>query len=221
MGFARGERIYLGNADVRGKRVLEIGPASGALSFWMEAQGADVTSFDLDETQNWDIVDCPGFNKEDVLASRRGIIRQINNAWWFARARLGAKAKVVYGTVYELDKIALTYDIVTVNSVLLHLRDPYRALAQAAARTHDTLIITDMAAAHFLPKDSQLDREPCMLFLPRLDNLGPLDTWWMVPEALVVEMLKLLGFRELTLTHHTQRFMPDQNWQLYTLVARK
>jgi hypothetical protein len=215
------ENTYLGNVDLRGKRVLEVGPASGALSFWMESQGADVTSFDLDETQDWDIVDCPGFSKEELLIPRRSAVRMINNAWWFTRARLGAKAKVVYGTVYELDKIPLTYDIVTLNSVLLHLRDPYRALAQAAARTQNTLVITDIAAAHFLPADSPLLNEPCMHFLPRFINRGPLDTWWFVPEALTKEILQLLGFQSLTLTHHTQRFMPDQDWKLYTIVARR
>ena len=215
------ESTYLGNVDLRGKRVLEIGPASGALSFWMESQGADVTSFDLDETQDWDIVDCPGYEKGQVVASRQDIIRKINNAWWFTRARLGAKAKVIYGTVYELDKIPLTYDVVTVNSVLLHLRDPYRALAQAAARTHGTLVITDLAAAHFLPEGSPLLTEPCMHFLPRFSNRGPLDTWWMVPEALTKEIVQLLGFQSLTLTYHRQRFMPDQDWKLYTIIARK
>jgi hypothetical protein len=40
------ESAYLGGVDVSGKRVLEIGPATGHLSFWMEKQGAEVVAFD-------------------------------------------------------------------------------------------------------------------------------------------------------------------------------
>ena len=50
------EKEYLGNIDLAGKKVLEIGTASGHLCFWMEQQGADVTGYDLSEKQEWDIV---------------------------------------------------------------------------------------------------------------------------------------------------------------------
>ena len=45
------ERAYLGGIDVRGKRVLELGPSSGHLTYWMERQGADVVAFDA----GWDV----------------------------------------------------------------------------------------------------------------------------------------------------------------------
>jgi 2-polyprenyl-3-methyl-5-hydroxy-6-metoxy-1,4-benzoquinol methylase len=38
---------YLGNVDLRGKRVLELGTASGFVCFHMERQGADVVAYDL------------------------------------------------------------------------------------------------------------------------------------------------------------------------------
>ncbi len=38
------ERAYLWGIDLRDKSVLEIGPASGHLTFWMERQGATVTA---------------------------------------------------------------------------------------------------------------------------------------------------------------------------------
>ena len=50
------EKQYLGNVDFVGKRVLEVGTASGYLCFWMEQQGAEVVAFDLSPQQNWDIV---------------------------------------------------------------------------------------------------------------------------------------------------------------------
>ena len=54
------EREYLGGLDFGGKSVFEIGPASGYLSFWMESQGADVSAYDLDLSENWDIVPMNG-----------------------------------------------------------------------------------------------------------------------------------------------------------------
>jgi hypothetical protein len=36
------ETAYLGGVDVAGKRVLELGPATGYLSFYMERMGAEV-----------------------------------------------------------------------------------------------------------------------------------------------------------------------------------
>ena len=38
---------YLSNFDFKGKRVIDIGSASGYLSFEMEKKGADVVSFDM------------------------------------------------------------------------------------------------------------------------------------------------------------------------------
>jgi 2-polyprenyl-3-methyl-5-hydroxy-6-metoxy-1,4-benzoquinol methylase len=42
-----GIRDYLGQVDFLGKRVLDVGAASGFLTFTMEKQGAQVISYDL------------------------------------------------------------------------------------------------------------------------------------------------------------------------------
>lgn len=58
---------YLGNFDFAGKRVLDVGAASGILSFHIEQQGTDVVSFDLSDDFDWDIVP---FKVNDHAASR-------------------------------------------------------------------------------------------------------------------------------------------------------
>ena len=40
------ESAYLGGVDLAGKRVLELGPATGYLTFYMERMGAEVVSFE-------------------------------------------------------------------------------------------------------------------------------------------------------------------------------
>jgi hypothetical protein len=47
---------YLGHYDFTGKRALDIGTASGFLTFAMEARGAEVVSFDAAAGRHSDIV---------------------------------------------------------------------------------------------------------------------------------------------------------------------
>ena len=215
------EATYLGNVPLSGKRVLEIGPASGYLTFWMEQQGAQVTSFDLDEHQKWDIVPFGGLDHNALIAHRAGHVRQINNSWWLLHERLRSRARAVYGNIYELDKIRETFDVVTLNSVMLHLRDPVQAMALAAARSHRQLVITDVAETQHLPAGVAASPDPVMYFLPKKVNHGPIDTWWIVSQALVIELLKVLGFTNISVSHHTQRFLPSQDCLFYTVIATK
>jgi hypothetical protein len=48
-----------------------------------------------------------------------------------------------------------------------------------------------------------------------------MDTWWFVTERLVEEFLRILGFSTETITYHTQRVMPDQDWHFYTAVGQR
>src|SRR5438309_9495401 len=52
----RGIRAYLGGVEFSGKRVLELGSASGFVTFHMEREGADVIGYDLSDQQDWDVV---------------------------------------------------------------------------------------------------------------------------------------------------------------------
>src|ERR1700722_19381468 len=56
------ESDYLGHVTLAGKRVLEIGPATGYLSFYMESQGAEVVSVELSPDVSWDVVPDPDTN---------------------------------------------------------------------------------------------------------------------------------------------------------------
>ena len=61
---------YLGGVDFRGRRVLDVGCASGILSFYMERQGAEVVSFDLDKNGDWDMVPFAKCNQFENIAAR-------------------------------------------------------------------------------------------------------------------------------------------------------
>src|SRR5436309_2145169 len=72
------EKEYLGNVDLAGKTVLEIGTASGHLCFWMEHQGAEVVGYDLSENEEWDIVPYSTRDFSEYVQGRKNHIRKIN-----------------------------------------------------------------------------------------------------------------------------------------------
>ncbi len=208
---------YLGHVPLAGKRVLEIGSANGFLCLHMEAQGAEVVAFDLSEEQSWDLV--PSFKSEldyeQALAGRRRHVRKINNAWWLAHRLFRSKAKRVYGNAYEIPEAIDMVDGVTLGSVLIHLRDPLRALTRAARFAREALIITE--ASHVA---AWLDDAPIAQFLPSSVLDTPTDTWWRLSPKVISEFVRILGFSEVKITYHLQAGRLGSQ-VMYTLVARR
>jgi hypothetical protein len=120
---------YLGEVNFKGRRVLDVGCASGVLSFYMEKQGAEVVSFDLDERGSWDMVPfAKGLGLELMCELRKSSIRKLNNAYWLAHRLLDSRSQVVYGNVYDIPEAIGPVDIAVYGSILLHMRDPFLAL---------------------------------------------------------------------------------------------
>jgi SAM-dependent methyltransferase len=134
---------YLGNVTFAGKRVLEIGPASGFLAFEMEKRGAEVVSIEVTAEHAWDFVPYPAKRLDEVFGPRRIVMQQLKNSYWFSHAALQSKARVYYGDVYNLPTSHGQFDIAVMGSVLLHCRDPLRIVKQCG-RIARTLIIVDI-----------------------------------------------------------------------------
>jgi hypothetical protein len=66
---------YFGNYQFAGKRVLEIGPASGFLTLEMEKRRAEVVAVDVGELKPWDFVPYPEASLADVYPVRREHMR--------------------------------------------------------------------------------------------------------------------------------------------------
>lgn len=77
---------YLGGVDFSGKRVLDVGTASGFLSFEMEKRGAEVVSFDLDDAARFEFV--PHFKQQHdlgrIVNNRRRTLQRRKNSYWLA-----------------------------------------------------------------------------------------------------------------------------------------
>src|SRR5438105_7433531 len=69
---------YLGGVSFHGKRILDVGSASGFLSFHMEREGGEVVSYDLSEAHVWDHVPYAGTDLPGTISAARGTIRRLN-----------------------------------------------------------------------------------------------------------------------------------------------
>ena len=87
-----GVDAYLGHEPVAGKRVLELGTASGFLCYEMEKRGAEVIAYDLSPATPWDIVPYRKLDLEAVTALRSRHIAAINNAWWLGHQAFGSSS---------------------------------------------------------------------------------------------------------------------------------
>ena len=110
----------------------------------MEKMGAEVVAYDLSYKDQWDIVPYENFNYIQIIKDRKEKIRKLNNSFWFVHNALKSTSKVVYGNIYDIPEEIGKYDICTLGSILLHVRDPFLALQKVSNHTNKTIIITDI-----------------------------------------------------------------------------
>jgi len=216
------EAAYLGHVPLAGKRVLEVGTASGHLCFAMERMGASVVAYDLSPEHDWDIVPYAGADVERHRAERKAHIATINNAYWFAHRAFRSAARVSYGTVYEIPPDIGQFDVATLGSVLLHLRDPFLALQRVAQHVQEAVVVTDVWGRRGRASSvvGRLTGGPVAAFVPSAARRGPFDSWWRLPPAVVAEFLKILGFPRVAVTYG--RFLYGQReTTLYTVVGQR
>jgi O-methyltransferase len=192
------EPSYLGGIALAGQRVLELGPASGYLTFYMEAQGADVVGFDVGYDIAIDLIPRTGIDPYVARNDAARYIGAVQNAWWYLHRDLRSKAKVVYGDIYDMPGDLGSFDISVFAAILIHLRDPFRALAQAAGRTTRQIVVTELVQDPNLDPDDSLAR-----FAPL--GVGQQTNWWAHTPGFVRRMLEALGFTNSTTTFHSHR----------------
>jgi hypothetical protein len=243
------EAAYLGGVDFRGKRVLEVGTASGYLCRYMEGQGADVIGFDAAPEVGYDLVPFAHLDVDGFRPETREHIRHLINAWWLARKLFGSKARAVYGNVYAIPAEVGPVDVATVCAVLLHLRDPFHALYNALRLARETAIVTELHPTQ--PPESGLGSiipplpEPAppgflrrqfgtdpptppapfpgtAYFLPSqwVTSLHSCMAWWSFPPDVICRMLGVLGFEDTVVTEHTQLFQGKET-RMYTVVGKR
>lgn len=114
--------------DVAGKRCLDVGTYDGFLAFELERRGAaEVVATDIEDHTRWDWPARTRAQGPDRLAELAGQRKGLG--FEIAKEALGSSVQRVERSVYDLDPAQDgRFDIVVCGSLLLHLRDPVRAL---------------------------------------------------------------------------------------------
>lgn len=200
------EHKYLGNLDFSGKRVLEVGTASGALCFYMERMGAEVVALDLCETLGWDLVPFAGYDYDAEMEARSSGLRLLNNSWWLGHKAFGSKAKVIYSAIYDLPEAVGPVDITTFTAVLTHMKDPFEAIRKAASVTREKIVVSEILWYRFIPALllSYITR-PALVFLPDFRTQAHWDAWWFISPKIIREFLGVHGFEDTKVTYHLQK----------------
>jgi tRNA (mo5U34)-methyltransferase len=174
--------------DVRGKRCLDVGTADGFLAFELERRGAaEVVALDLPSHAGWDweahMTEIGPRYLDLVFGPAAG------NGFAVAHRLRGSNVVRVPGSVYDLSPERHgRFDVVVCGSLLLHLRDPLRALAA----------IHSVCAGAFLCTN-QIDPGRSLLAphqpLLRLDGTSGETQWWLPNVAGHRQLLLAGGFR--------------------------
>jgi hypothetical protein len=141
----------------------------------------------------------------------------MHNGFWFSYHALNSYVKVCYGSAYDIPAEIGCVDISVFGAILLHLRNPLKALESAANLTRETIIVTEPM---FLDTNYDL---PTMMLAPCLKRSKILDTWWQHTPALLVNFLQILGFTETKVTYHEQIYTPNhaEKTKFFTVVGRR
>jgi tRNA (mo5U34)-methyltransferase len=169
-------------ASLEGKRCLDIGSCDGFWAFELERRGAaQVVATDVDDPTQ---LDWPASVPVDARPSEEGRAR---TTFGLAAAALGSSVERIDLSVYDLSPERIgTFDFVFMGNLLLHLRDPIRALESVRSVTGDLFLSNDS----FNPTLSILrPRKPAAW----LDADGRWR-WWTVNLAGRRRMIEAAGF---------------------------
>ena len=173
--------------DVRGKRCLDVGTWDGFLAFELERRGArEVVATDITDPGGWD---WPLRTRElgpQVLATMAG--EKNGRGFELARRALGSSVERVEVSVYDLapERVGV-FDVVVCGSLMLHLREPVRALEAIRSVCDDRFLSAEPVR---LELTAFHRREPVAHFMR-----GEKCQWWVPNLAGHRALVAAAGFR--------------------------
>lgn len=174
-------------ASLSAQRCLDIATFDGFWAFEMESRGADeVIALDILDPLAWDWP--VGASPETVDAMERR--KEGGRGFRIAKAALGSKVEHLERSVYDLDPADVgEFDFVYLGSLLMHLRDPVRAVEAVRGVCRGDLLVVDNI-------DQFLGVLHPRRAVAELDGIGR-PWWWRFNLSGLVRVLLSGGF-ELT-----------------------
>jgi len=118
--------------DLSGMRALDVGTFDGFWGFEMERRGAEVVAIDVERL---DAAEWPPLRRERLRRRAQELDLELGRGFALAAEALGSEVERVVCDVYGLtaERIGGAVDIAFAGAIMLHLRDPVRALERIHA----------------------------------------------------------------------------------------
>jgi hypothetical protein len=210
---------YVAGTNLARRTVLDVGTASGFLTFEAERRGAVVTSLDAGDPDQIDqlphrdgdyVRDYPRWR-----ANAAEWLERMQNSYWLSHHEFGSRATCIYGDVYRLEPTVGIFDVVIVGQILVHLRDGLTALTAAASVCRETIVITEGSFDNPTPIAALSGRAA----RPELPY-----TWYQYSYGWYREVLAMLGFSTVEITTGTYPChdeIHENTIELTTIVGRR
>ena len=168
--------------SLSGRRALDVGTFDGFWAFELERRGAQTVAIDVQEL---DDAQWPPLNRPRLLTQAKDWNMQLGRGFAIAHEALGSSVQRVVSDVYDVTPTAIggPVDLVFAGAIMVHLRDPVRALEAllGCLKPGGTLIQME----HFSVRNTLLaPRRPTGDFQPlrsdfnwTLANLSLLKAW--------------------------------------------
>jgi len=173
--------------DVRGRRCLDVGTSDGFLAFELERRGAaEVVATDISEHDGWDWEIRGRASAQEYLRLIEGPMMGVG--FGVAHRLMNSSVSYEHVSAYDLNPDSLgTFDVVVCGSLLLHLRDPLRALEAIRSVCRGQFLSTNQVDVW----RSFIRRRAALV---RLDGTSGLTQWWLPNAAGHRQMLRAAGF---------------------------
>jgi len=185
--------------DMSGKRVLDVGSATGFFAFEFERRGAEVTSVELPSISDWDMISAEDRDRTlQAMMAHHGAkdLDELNHLhlhgpFQFCSVLLNSKVSRCYATINDLSTELfgnVGFDLVFVGDVLPHVFSPLAALSSVAPLCRGTLVISQRIAR-------TAGNRPVMVYHGGGARQGDCRSWWQPNRPCVTQMLMRVGFR--------------------------
>jgi tRNA (mo5U34)-methyltransferase len=177
--------------DLSGKRCLDIGTYDGFWAFEMEQRGGDVVAIDVERL---DSGDWPPVNRAKLERRNREWGLELGKGFRIAHELRGSSVERVICSVYDLTPEAIggAVDFAFLGALLLHLREPIRALEaiRGALKPGGTLKVVECVS---LRETLRAPRSPVARFEPLIYDFN----WWRPNLAGLMAYVRTCGFENV------------------------